>query len=190
MAGTGLTANDTFAVLIGGSLSGSINGHIGRDTLDLSALDTPQVVQLSDIGGVDGFDGITMTGPIGGGFQNIDAVVAGSTAEDMLTGVNRLSDWVIDGDAGALSAFGHHLDFASFEIIRGGDAKDRFAIMNTVDGAMLEIFGALGHDEFMILSTGLGSTLSISGGPPAGSSKIASMIEPTASGFSTRAEKP
>ncbi|MCA9247617.1 MAG: hypothetical protein KDA42_10890, partial [Planctomycetales bacterium] len=163
LAGTGLTANDTFAVLIGGSLSGSINGHIGRDTLDLSALDTPQVVQLSDIGGVDGFDGITMTGPIGGGFQNIDAVVAGSTAEDMLTGVNRLSDWVIDGDAGALSAFGHHLDFASFEIIRGGDAKDRFAIMNTVDGAMLEIFGALGHDEFMILSTGLGSTLSISG---------------------------
>jgi hypothetical protein len=124
----GGTANDNFVFAAAGSVSGSIVGGGGNDTLDFSAQAARTVVlQTSSSAGFGG----TVAGSIGGTFSQIDAIL-GSTASgaDSLTGRNVNSTWIRLGPTGTYreNATGHVLTFTNFETLNGGTARDNFKI--------------------------------------------------------------
>src|SRR5262249_20870938 len=138
-----------------GSISGSVDGGAGSDTLDWSGLSTARNVTLTGAGTTDGFKGTEASIP--GGFDNINAIV-GTSATDTLTGNNANNTGNINGAA--------TFTFASFENLSGGTSNDNFVFSNsaTVSGV---IDGGVGSDTIdwsayttgrNVVLTGLGAT--------------------------------
>lgn len=107
----GGSGNDTFIFGLAKSLSGTVDGGQGSNTLDYSAYRTPIVANLQ-------------TGAITGtrGFRNVTTLVGGLGA-DKLTGLDVSNVWNITGyNAGSVGNY----SFRSFENLSGGNLDDAF----------------------------------------------------------------
>lgn len=116
---TGGAGDDTFAFQPGGNVSGNVDGGLGTNTLDYSALAGPITVNLQ-----------TSKAPgIGGVFADISNFV-GSAGSDTLIGPNATTQWNITGaNAGSVSGGSVTNDaFSSFENLTGGSGDDTFSI--------------------------------------------------------------
>jgi hypothetical protein len=118
---------DQFLFGNGFSISGTIDGAGGNDTLNFSASTTARAFALTGMGTTDGFNGTV--GGIGGGFSNINGVIGSSTATtDSLTGVNTNAAWVIGTASDSYTSGGQTLTFAGLESFTGGSGNDTFTV--------------------------------------------------------------
>ena len=109
---TGGTSTDAFKFTTG-SVSGTVDGGGGTDTLDYSA----------DGGAAVTVNLATHTATRTGGFANIEKLVGSTSAADTLVGPNAASTWSITGaNAGTVGAF----SFSAVENLTGGSANDTF----------------------------------------------------------------
>jgi filamentous hemagglutinin family protein len=116
---TGGSANDTFVFTNNATISGTIDGGDGTDTLDYSSNPNPVTVNLASLGG-----------------ENIEAVI-GNT-DSTLIGTNTANTWNITAnDAGTVNGT---FSFSDFTNLSGGNANDIFQLNNgitftgTIDG--------------------------------------------------------
>ncbi len=144
----GSTGDDRFTFNAGGSLSGSVDGLGGTDTLVFSEVAR---VRLEGLGSVDGFAGSTTGAPIGDGFDNVDTLV-GSAAVDSLTGADAAAVWAVTGGGDGSYRASNSLNFTSFEDLRGGNQADVFAIRGAHVGALA---GGGGADTFNFSAGGV-----------------------------------
>ena len=115
---TGGDLNDTFMFQASSGVSGSIDGGQGTDTLNYSVYGADVALDLQSN---------TATGT--GGITNIEAVNGSAGANDVLTGVNSVNTWTIDGanSGNVNSAF----SFSGIETVNGGSLDDIFQITDT-----------------------------------------------------------
>jgi hypothetical protein len=103
-----------------GSISGSIQGGGGTNTLDYSTLSGPVSVNLGTHAASQ------IHGGLAGGFTNISRIMGSAAATDTLTGPNVTTDWVISsanaGKAGEVA-------FTGFENLVGGSGVDSFRFL-------------------------------------------------------------
>ena len=111
---TGGAQNDVFA-FAGGSISGTIDGGDGENTLNYSSAAGPIEVNRE-----------SSTASFIGGYTGIDGVVGSSSTEDTLIGANANSTWDITG--ANQGDIGGSFDFSSFENLTGGDSNDTFNV--------------------------------------------------------------
>ncbi|MBL4703688.1 MAG: hypothetical protein JKY54_04155, partial [Flavobacteriales bacterium] len=122
---TGGTGDDNFAFDNGGSVTGTIDGGLGQDTVDYS-LQTTVVVNLSG-----GFNGV------------INAeIIQGNGSDSTLIGTDNGDSWSIN-DIGAGSVAG--ISFTGFTDLIGGIGNDIFSFINTGSISGL-VDGGLGND--------------------------------------------
>ena len=97
---------DDFLFTSSGSISGTVDGGGGIDSVDLSALSDPVVADLS-----------------GSAYANIERFV-GNNSDSTLIGANAANSWIIDGsNDGTLNA----ITFVDFTRLSGGSDVDTFA---------------------------------------------------------------
>ncbi|MCW8998895.1 MAG: hypothetical protein OQK04_09295, partial [Kangiellaceae bacterium] len=119
--------NDLFQILEGGSVTGSISGGFGDNTLQ--SLATTGSNDWVMTGAMQG----TLNGLI---FNEIQNLIGSDLVTDSLTGHNQNNHWYINGnDSGTLSADvatpSDLITFTGFENLNGGIADDRFAFTET-----------------------------------------------------------
>jgi hypothetical protein len=104
---------DTFKFNSGGSVSGTINGGGGSNTLDYSNHGATAItVNLQ-----------THTATATGGFSNIGTLVGSSSTSDTLIGPNTTNTWTLTGtNAGTVGTF----SFSAVENLTGGTGNDTF----------------------------------------------------------------
>jgi Ca2+-binding RTX toxin-like protein len=110
----GGSADDQFVFMPGGSISGSIDGGAGGNTLDYSPLAGPVTAN---------FTTFTATN-IGGTFANITNVIGSASPNDTLVGPDAA--WTISG---ANSGDVNGIIFSSFENLTGSSAPDTFTFL-------------------------------------------------------------
>ncbi|MEN8130690.1 MAG: calcium-binding protein, partial [Pseudomonadota bacterium] len=118
---TGTTGDDTFTFLVGGSLSGLIDGlaQTTADTVDYSAL-----------------SGLTLT--LGIGFTDIENLLGGGVGFTLVNG----SNWTITGaDDGTVDG----ISFTNWEDVTGTAGDDTFTVNAAFSGVMN---GGEGNDQF------------------------------------------
>ncbi|MEQ9001591.1 MAG: CHAT domain-containing protein [Coleofasciculus sp. B1-GNL1-01] len=115
------TANDTFVFSNNGTISGTINGGIGADSLDYSQNDSPVTLNLATI-------------------ENIEQVTGND--DSLLVGTDTLNTWTItESNSGTVNST---LTFNDFSNLIGGNSDDTF-IFNTNDNFSGNINGAAGN---------------------------------------------
>jgi hypothetical protein len=113
---TGGSANDTFAFTGTGSTSGNVNGGSGTNTLNVSGLTAPAIVNL----------GTKKATPIGGTYSNF-TVFTGDNSTSSLIGANVANTWNITAtNAGTVGS----TSFSGFANLTGGTANDTFSLAN------------------------------------------------------------
>ncbi|MDH3276346.1 MAG: hypothetical protein OEM99_17595, partial [Gammaproteobacteria bacterium] len=130
---TGGAGEDLFRFLNGGSISGTIDGAGGINTLDYS----PQVagvavdLQTGSATGVSNFTGINK--------------VKGGSGADTLRGLDASNVWTVSGlDTGSVGG----TEFSDIENLEGGSVDDTFVIES--DGSLTGVLaGGLGLDELI-----------------------------------------
>jgi hypothetical protein len=138
----GGTGNDSFAFTGSGSLSGSIDGGAGIDTLDFSAVGSQSIV-LAALGGTDGFNG--SDGLISGGFSNINRVVgSASGTTDSLTGINATASWSITAANAGTYTSTNSLTFSNIKNLVGGTGNDGFTFSGV--GSENSVVGGAGSN--------------------------------------------
>ncbi len=125
---TGGTANDDFVFSNAATLSGTVDGGAGADTLNLSAYLTAQNALLTGTGAIDGFAG--SVGALTTAFTDIDTLIGSATAAPQtLTGANLAAGWNIGvGGADTYTASGLTLHFSSYQNLTGGANVDSFVV--------------------------------------------------------------
>lgn len=188
---TGNANADTFT-LLGGDITGVVDGGSGNDTIAGDNLNTTWNVTAADSGSLTGIanfqniDSLTgnnsidtfiigddLSGNISGGAGNdsillnnlvsIGGAINGGTGTDSLTGPNVASAWIISAaDAGTVNGN----SFSAIENLNGGSANDTFNITNAAAAtASGTIDGGAGDDTFSVDYTAASSrTLSFAGG--------------------------
>jgi hypothetical protein len=116
---TGGSANDTFVLSDGASLSGNLNGGGGSNTLDESAYSSSLTVNLA---------AGTATG-VGGTIANLQSFIGGS-GTNTLQGPNAATTWKITASNAGMLTGG--ISFTAFQNLTGGSATDTFGFS---DGA-------------------------------------------------------
>jgi filamentous hemagglutinin family protein len=107
---TGGSANDTFAFTNNATISGTIDGGAGTDTLDYSAYTSPLTVNLAALDGI-----------------NIEQVVGTANATSTLIANNTANTWTITGNnSGTVNG----LNFSDFSNLTGGNSNDTFQFNN------------------------------------------------------------
>ncbi|NJK92562.1 MAG: calcium-binding protein [Blastochloris sp.] len=139
---TGNVAADQFQLQAGGSLSGSINGNGGVNSLTYAGRVTAVSVNLQTGAATS----------LGGTFANISSITGGGSLADVLTGANAVQTWTINGansgDVGGV------LTFVSFENLNGGSLADSFDFVGT--GALTGSLDAgAGSDSLNLGAAGL-----------------------------------
>jgi hypothetical protein len=115
----GGTAADDLAFANGGSVSATINGGGGSDTLDFSGRSTAVTVTMV----ADGTNKATATG----GRTNIATVIGSTASTDTLIGGATSNFWALSGpNAGSLNGT---LAFSGFENLTGGSTNDTFTFL-------------------------------------------------------------
>ena len=139
----GGTNSDAFLIGVGSTIT-SIGGGSGIDSLNWSAQSVARNVQLSALGGTDGFNGADTTSGLN--FTNINSVTGSSANNDALTGLNTLSTWELDGTNRYIDqTSGRALDFASFESLNAGNSGNLFVVTGT---QTFNLVGGSGDDTF------------------------------------------
>src|SRR5262249_8219981 len=150
----------------GSSISGTIDGGAGSDTIDWSR-EFSQAARLTAPGAVDGFDGTV--NPVGGGFRNIDNLVGGGMLSS-LTGLDAPATWALGvtdpanpgGPTINTYTSTNTLTFSGFRQLNGGAAQDTFDI-NGAQGDSLS--GGGGDDTFRFADqSSIGGTIDGGGG--------------------------
>ncbi len=130
----GGSANDNFLLQSDGSI-GSINGGVGTDSLDYSAVSKPVTVDLRTVRSATGV----------GTFSSIEQLVGGSNGEDTLQGANATNNWAINGmNSGSVGA----ITFSGFETIAGGSISDTFNFSSGT-GRVAVVHGGTGVDTLI-----------------------------------------
>ncbi|MGQ0570846.1 MAG: beta strand repeat-containing protein, partial [Armatimonadota bacterium] len=144
--------NDNFIFDNTFTLTGSVDGGGGSDTLNLSAYTTNVAVTLTGIG-TDGFNATTAgaPNPVSGTVSNINVLNAGSGTGDSLTGINAAATWTVSGADSYSST--NTLSFSGVETLTGGTNADTFNISGAQAHALN---GGAGADSFVLLG---GATL-------------------------------
>ena len=146
----------------------SVIGNAGADHVILSALFVSGThVELSGIGGTDGFAGSAFDDPVPFGntiigFDNIDEITSSGNT-DTLTGANAVSTWTISpGESGTVAddGSGNTVIWNNFDEVTGGTSGDQFDINNVFAGT---IDGGDGNDT-LNLTTGAGVGILRGGG--------------------------
>ncbi|MGB9428303.1 MAG: hypothetical protein WCC11_00245, partial [Gammaproteobacteria bacterium] len=115
----GGAGNDTFAFASGGSLSGTVDGGGGVNTLDYSAFGSAVAVNLSNNSST------AINGGAAGGFSNIEALT-GNGAGTTLTGPGGINNWDITGlNAGDINGPGN-FSFTQVWNLTGAGSQDTF----------------------------------------------------------------
>ncbi len=128
---TGGAGDDLFRFLNGGSISGTIDGAGGINTLDYSSQVAGVAVNLEtgSATGLSNFTGINK--------------VTGSSGADTLRGLDASNVWTLSGlDTGSVGS----TDFSDIENLEGGSVADTFVVQ--VGGGLTgTLSGGLGFDE-------------------------------------------
>ncbi|MEQ8961316.1 MAG: hypothetical protein RLP02_25895, partial [Coleofasciculus sp. C2-GNP5-27] len=107
---SGSGGDDTFSFTNNATLSGTIDGSDGTDTLDYSAYTSPLTVNLAALGG-----------------SNIEQVQGTSNATSTLIANNTANTWTITGsNSGTVNG----LTFIDFSNLTGGNSDDTFQFNN------------------------------------------------------------
>ncbi len=133
---------DAFNITSGKTLTGTVDGEAGSDTLAIATVGISVTLLSVD---TDGFAG-TVTAGVSGGFDGIDELTA-SGGGTTLTGPNSAAAW--DVDAETLVVSGVTLSFvgSNFANLQGGTASDAFGVSANVTANLL---GGDGADAFTI----------------------------------------
>ncbi|MGH8415152.1 MAG: beta strand repeat-containing protein, partial [Gammaproteobacteria bacterium] len=146
---TGGSGADDFVFGNGATLSGTLNGGGGNDTLDWNAYTTARNVTLTGPGSLDGVRGTEAS--IAGGFDNITIMVGANGTGGLLnslTGSNSTNTWnVTASNTGILNGT---LSFSNFQILTGGSGADTFNLGAGVSGS---INGGGGFDTANIVNS-------------------------------------
>ena len=120
---------DVFKISATKTLTGTIDGEDGSDTLDYSTYIAGQTVAATlTAPGTSGFGG-TATG-ISATLANIDVVKAGAAKDDKLTGDDAVSTWTLGTTRTYLSG-GQTVTFSGFETLQGGSDVDTMIVQGT-----------------------------------------------------------
>ena len=120
----GSGAANIFNIASGGSLSRTIDGLGGVDSLSYASRGTAITIDLA-----------TLSAPDIASFANIETLVAGSSATDNLIGTDNTSSWTVsaanagtidDTTVGAPASV--EFNFVGFERLTGGSAADTFSV--------------------------------------------------------------
>src|SRR5690606_2193057 len=122
LAGGNTTDNFVFGDTF--TISGTVDGNGGTDTLNWSAYATATNVTLTALGGTDGFAG---TGA-GTAFMDIDTVVGAVGQANTLTGINAGAMWSITGSDDGSYTSTNTLTFTDFANLTGGSNSDGFIL--------------------------------------------------------------
>ena len=142
---TGSTASDLFEFTADGSVTGTVNGGAGTDTIDLTVKPNAIFAELSASGNVDGFSGVITN--VVAGFNNIDSISASTVSVgDSLKGIDGVATWNI-GTSNSYSS-GNSLAFSGFENLEGGSSADSFNLSATDE--QLSIVGSGGTDSLAL----------------------------------------
>jgi hypothetical protein len=161
----GGSSADSFVFSDAATISGTVNGGGGADTLNNSAYTTSTNVVLSGTGSIDGFAGTAPS--VTGGFDNIEAVRGGTTSNS-LTGLGTDSTWTVNGASSQYVNGANTLGFTGFQTLDGGAGVDTFDVQSLTGPTTLN--GNGGDDVFVVSSAtntldGLaGMPLTIDGG--------------------------
>jgi hypothetical protein len=145
--------NDTFAFKSGGSVTGTLTGGGGTDTLDYSAYSGALSVNLQ-----------TQTATGTGGFAGIGKLVGGVAATSTLIGASTANTWTLTGpSAGTVNA----VAFSRFGNLRGGSGTDIFAFRRggSVAGGLT---GGGGSDWLDYSAYGAAVTVNLTSGKATG----------------------
>jgi len=123
----GSQGNDTFTFSDAATLTGTIDGQAGNDTLDYNAYTTAitQNLQTQQITAISGY-------------SNIETIIGGSSYSDIIIGKNEPTTWPLTSDDTCY--WDSSITFRSFENITGGSDADSFimydgvAFTGTIDG--------------------------------------------------------
>jgi len=160
---------DDFVLSVGVTLTGSVDGEAGTDTLNLSAVAAAPTI--SGAGSVDGVAGTISPALITAGFDNINTLSGTGT----FTGANATSTWAV-GSTVTYTTGSNTVTLTGYTALQGGTAVDTFNITNghsitTISGgAGADIFNASYSGGSPVPGGGLtlngendGDTLSLSG---------------------------
>jgi hypothetical protein len=114
-----------------GMLSGTINGGLGSNRIDYSALATPLVVNLQ-----------TSSATLTAGFTAVQQVIGSTAAANLLIGPNLVNTWSISSlNGGKLFNTNGTFTFSGMGNLQGGNTTDAFkfstnagAVSGTIDG--------------------------------------------------------
>ncbi len=144
----GLEGNDSFTFTANaGTLTGTIEGDEGTDTVSFSGVSTSVALSLLSTGGIDGFNADD-SGSLAAGFNNVNNFVGSAATGDSLTGINVDSSWAV-GPTSAYQASGVQINFSAFEDLIGQNGIDAFTVIGT---NTLNITGAGGADTVTLSS--------------------------------------
>ena len=143
---SGQGGDDAFIFATGASVTGTIFGGTGNDTLSVAASTTDVTVSLTAVNAVDGgFNGTT--GLASGGFQSIDTV-AGGSGDDTLNGLASVAGvWTVGATNTYVST--NTLQFSGIDNLTGSSAADTF---NVNVSATVDIDAGDNDDQFNVAS--------------------------------------
>ncbi len=136
----GGTANDTFVFSGAGTLPGSINGGLGTDTLDYTAIgsainvnvQTSQADRIASFAAIESF-----------------AVSSGT-----FTGLNAAGTWTLNGGTSVTYVSTNTYNLTGFSTLQAGTAVDTFNVQANASG---NLRGGLGNDIFNLNASLTGS---------------------------------
>ena len=159
----GGTGNDTFKFVgTAPSLSGTISGGLGKNSLDYSGFTAAATVNLQTLAATGLNSGAS------GGFSGIASLVGNPNASDTLIGPNTATAWAVTSlDAGKAGTF----VFKGIANLVGGSGDDTFKISNGAGvGGSLNGGGGTNALDYSLWNTGLtvnlgsGAATAITGG--------------------------
>jgi fibronectin-binding autotransporter adhesin len=116
----GTSSTDNFVFGTSGSLTGTVNGAAGNNTLNYSAYSTPIYIDLA----------LATASHIAGGISNIKFFIGGSSTANAITGANTPNAWSITANnAGNVNSGA--ITFSNFGNLVGGSNADTFTFTNT-----------------------------------------------------------
>src|SRR4029079_11409023 len=134
---------DVFDIAAAATLTGSLDGEAGSDTLQGTGIVN---VVLTAAGGTDGFNGTTANITGTPGFSNIDVITGAGGGT--LTGLNKVSTWALGGAPSYTDTVsGRSLAITGFGTLQGGTAADTF---NVTANNAFALKGGAGADVFDI----------------------------------------
>lgn len=129
---TGGTGPDSFTFANdSASLSGTIDGKKGSDTLSFADMTVAQTIVLTGTGtgtgANDGFDG-TATSLSAAGFKSINLLVSSQSVTDSVKGLDSSATWTSSGASVNYDSSSRTMNLLGIETLKGGSGADTFTL--------------------------------------------------------------